>query len=104
MSDKDVFAALEKAVLPLLSVFLLSVAPPCAVSASEPAAGDGWKYGVAVYLWGAGMGGRTTTGSDIDVSFGDLLDNLKMAFMGIFGARNGRWGDMADAIAALLTA
>lgn len=70
MSDKDVFAALEKAVLPLLSVFLLSVAPPCAVSASEPAAGDGWKYGVADYLWGAGTGGRTTTGSDIDVSFG----------------------------------
>ena len=66
--------------------------------ASEPTAVDGWEYDAAVYLWGAGIGGETATGSGIDVGFDDLLDNLKMAFMGSFGARKGRWGVMADAI------
>lgn len=98
MSDKNVFRVLKKVVLPVLAVLLLFAAAPGAVTASEPGSGDGWEFGVGIYLWGADIGGKTATGSDIDVGFDDLLDNLQMAFMGSFGVRKGRWGFMADAI------
>lgn len=81
MSDKDVSRVLKKRVPPVLAVLLLVAAAAGAVTASEPASGDGWQYGVGIYLWGAGIGGKTATGSDVDVSFGDLLDNLKKVWL-----------------------
>ena len=54
------------------------------VMAQPEFADDGWDHSIAVYLWGAGIGGSTASGTDIDVGFSTLLDNLN------FGAMLGR--------------
>jgi hypothetical protein len=86
----------HKAAMLLLAALLLSSAIPGGAAAAEAGAGKGWDFGAALYLWGASIGGGTVTGSDIDVEFSDLMENLKMAFMGSFGARHGRWSLLAD--------
>ena len=67
-------------------------------SAEETAQTDKWEFEAAIYLWGASIGGKTGSGSDIDISFDDLLSNLEMTFMGAVGARKGKWSLMLDAI------
>ncbi len=62
-------------------------------------ASDGeWQFSAAAYLWGADIGGRTTTGSSVEVGFSDILDNLEGGFMGAFEARKGKWSVLTDAI------
>jgi hypothetical protein len=83
-----------------LSFFMLGV-----LSAGSAAAQDGtsesddeWQYSAAVYLWAADVGGRTTTGSTVEVDFSDILDNLEGAFLGAFEARKGKWSFLTDAL------
>lgn len=73
---------------------LLAAATP--VAAAEPA--DEWETHLDVYLWGASIGGRTADGSDLNVSFDNLLKDLKMGFMGTVGARKGKFSMIADII------
>ncbi len=50
---------------------------------------DEWKQEFAPYLWGAAMSGEAGIGSvtsSIDMSFGDILDNLELGFMGAYRA------------------
>lgn len=53
-----------------------------------------WSFAAAPYLWAAGLEGSTGVfglpAQDIDLSFGDIWDNLDMAFMAVGEARNGR--------------
>jgi hypothetical protein len=65
---------------------------------SQPQKEKQWQFAGAVYLWGADLGGKMTNGSNIDVGFKDLVDNLEMGFMGAFEARNGRWLLFTDLI------
>lgn len=75
------------------------VALTCSIAAATPAvAEDGWEYTGLIYLWGAGIGGETVTGEDVDVSFSDILDNLEFGIMGTLEARNGPWAIFGDAI------
>jgi hypothetical protein len=71
--------------------FLGLLAPISAVAGD-----DDWQVDTTIYVWGAGIGGTTRTGGDIDISFGDLWDNLDMAFMGALEARKGKWGLLGD--------
>jgi hypothetical protein len=74
----------------LLAATLLAVTP---LHASE------WKHEVAPYLWGAALDGTTGIGNvtaDVDVSFGDILDNLEMAFMGVYRASRDRFSITTD--------
>jgi hypothetical protein len=66
------------------------------VQARESSGADSWNVDAALYLWGAGIGGKTVTDDDIDVSFNDIIDNLQMAFMGTLNARKGKWSLLAD--------
>ncbi len=59
---------------------------------------DQWQYSGAIYLWGADIGGQTIRGSEVEVGFSDLLDNLEMAFMGAFAARKNNWSLLADVV------
>jgi len=84
----------------ILSFFMVGV-----LSVGSAAAQDGasesdneWQYSAAVYLWGADIGGRTSTGSSVEVGFSDIVDNLEGAFMGAFEARKGKWSIFTDAI------
>ena len=59
---------------------------------------DQWQFAAAIYLWGADISGQTVRGSEVEVGFSDLLDNLEMAFMGSFAARKNKWALLADVV------
>lgn len=63
-----------------------------ALCVGAPLHAQEWKHEIAPYMWGAAMDGSTTIGSltsDIDMSFGDIVDNLEFGFMGAYRASNG---------------
>lgn len=68
------------------------------LGASSASAQEGWDYTGFIYLWGASLGGETTTGQSIDVSFSDILDNLDFGIMGTLEARKGPWAIFGDGI------
>ena len=90
--------------LPLLATAVLATpalaGTPAPVAAPPvPAADAGWTFRSAPYLWAQGLDG--TMGvlgleGNVDLSFGDILSDLDFAFMGMFEARHGRLGIMAD--------
>jgi len=52
-----------------------------------------------MYLVGAGIDGKAGVGNvtaDVDVNFGDILDNLEFGFMAAWRAERGRWAVIAD--------
>lgn len=65
-------------------------------SSSHAQAETSWDWFGEIYLWGASLGGETTSGSSIDVSFGSLLDNLKLGGMAAVKAEQQRWTLFAD--------
>lgn len=72
-----------------------------ALLAAVPLHAAEWQHEVAPYLWGAAMSGRTSVGSvtgDVDMSFGDILDNLEMGFMGAYRATRGQFSVTVDGI------
>ncbi|HET7203247.1 MAG TPA: TonB-dependent receptor, partial [Steroidobacteraceae bacterium] len=74
-----------------------------AVVLSMPAmvqAGE-WQHELAPYVWGAGMSGQTGVGDvvgDVDMSFGDILEDLELAFMGVYRATKDRFSVTADVV------
>ena len=87
----------SKCLVSALSAVAMTMAPAI-LSAAEPGGADRWQFKAGAYLWGAGVKGETAVGSDIDISFDDLISNLNMAFMGDFEARKAKWSLAADLI------
>jgi len=86
----------------LLTLALAGLAP---VAAQAEAVDDDWQYQAAIYLWLPALGGDTSFpansgGSSIDISAKDVLDALKMAFMGTASAKKGQWGVWTDLVYA----
>jgi hypothetical protein len=66
-----------------------------------PAAAEDWDFSISPYFWAAGIQGKTSTlpglpAADIDMSFGDIFDDLKPSGMVFFNANKGRLGFAAD--------
>jgi hypothetical protein len=62
-----------------------------------------WQFEASLYAYLPTLSGMSTFAaeggsSSASVDIGTILDNLKMAFMGSFEARRGKWGLLADAI------
>lgn len=62
---------------------------------------SGWEFSVSPYLWLSGLSGDVGTFPalqpvDVDLSFGDIWDNLDFAGMAMLQARNGRFVALAD--------
>lgn len=61
-----------------------------------------WTLTVAPYFWAAGIDGKVglfgLSPVDIDLSFGDIFDELKFGGMAITELRNDTWGVFADII------
>jgi hypothetical protein len=79
--------------LPVLALLLPGI------SAAQPA--DVWKFEASLYFYLADVGGSVTfppTGatSEVTVDVDEILENLKMGFMGSFEARRGLWGVFTD--------
>jgi hypothetical protein len=76
-----------------------------AVQAGEPDEQSGWEFQTALYLWALSLDGDVTVKgrkSDVDVGFGDILDELNFAGMIAFSGRKGHWGFWGDVIYANL--
>ncbi len=84
-------------VIAALCLVVFGVCPALAQTESSESQ-DQWQYSGAIYLWGADIGGHTIRGSEVEVGFSDLLDNLEMAFMGAFAARKNDWSILTDVI------
>jgi hypothetical protein len=74
--------------------------------AQAQAASDKWQWELAIYGWFPAIGGSTsfpstgTSGPNIDVSASDVIDALKMVFMGQAEVRKGPWGVWTDVVYA----
>ncbi len=84
-----------------LGIAVLSIVGMAVVATPPPAKAAGWDYDLALYLFAAGMDGRTVVRgreADVDVSFSDILEDLEMAATAHFEAnkRESRWGWFAD--------
>jgi len=98
-------------------ILLIAASVACGSGLVQAMAGDlpepppetsGWTFTGAAYLWAAGIDGKSGAfglpPQDVDISFGDVLNNLDFAFMGLGEARNGRFSVGMDiAYAALGT-
>ncbi len=65
-----------------------------AAQAQEPEPG-GWSFTIAPYFWAAGLDGEVGVGNqqaDVDVSFSDILKDLKFGGMLLSEARKDRFG------------
>ncbi len=80
----------------MYAAILVTVGAAGGVQAGE------WKHTLAPYVWGAGMDGTSAVGpveADVDVSFGDIWDNLKMgAMLAYRGEGDGPWIFMGEVI------
>ena len=73
------------------------------VVAQAQAANDQWQWELGVYGWFPAIGITTSfpsgsSGPSIDASASDVLDSLKMTFMGQVEARKGQWGVWSDLV------
>lgn len=71
---------------------------PALGQAEESSSDSGWQFALTPYLWGSDVSGKTQSGSQIDVSIDELVDNLEMAFMIAFEARKDKWSFLLDMI------
>ena len=72
------------------------LADTSAFAAEQDPSPSQWEWGAQIYLWGAGIGGTTVDGDDLDISFNDLISNLDFAFMGTLAARRDKLTLFAD--------
>lgn len=83
---------LNKVILAVVAFIFLAVSVP-GVALSQDA-----QSSLALYFWGASIGGNTVRGNDIDIDLDDILDDLEMVFMGNYEFRKGKWFLMTDAV------
>jgi len=80
----------------ILGTAALLISPLQAKAETTPS--DDWQYAASLYFFAPAVKGSTAAGSDIDVSFDTLINNLNMTFMGAFEARKGKWSALADVL------
>ena len=78
-------------------IVLITAALPSAAQAPDEA----WTVDLSVFVLGAGMDGTIGVAgndADIDVSFGDIVENLEMGGMGSLRVARGRWAVTTEVI------
>jgi hypothetical protein len=83
----------------LISLVVSLVLCPLAQAETQGADSDEWQFTVIPYLWMAGLDGDITVKgvtSSVDVSFGDILDNLDLAAQAHIEAKKGKWAFFLD--------
>jgi hypothetical protein len=74
---------------------------------AQPPEEDDWLFSVTPYGWLNSVQGRVGSGgteTDVDVSFGDVLDQVDLGLTGVFEARHRRWVGLFDFMYSSLTA
>jgi hypothetical protein len=87
------------------SVVVASMAATLPLQSSAQGMDEPLQWQAAVYGWLPSISGTSrypenNGGSNVDVSMGDVLDALKMTFMGNLSVRKGQWGLWTDLVYA----
>jgi hypothetical protein len=82
----------------LIMFVAFAVIPARNACTAESSPASVWEFDATLYAWMADIGGQTESGSDIDIDFDDLFDNLEMAFMGAVGVHKDKWSFLTDVI------
>ena len=74
-----------------------------AAAVAQAAQPGPWKYAASIYLYAPTIGGSTrfpvdSGGNTVNITAEQILDALKMTFMGTFDAHNGSWGVLTDLV------
>jgi hypothetical protein len=85
----------------------LMVATPAVAqeTTTERPADDHWTFTVAPYLWATSLAGSSSVGgvdADVDLSFGDILDDLAIGGMLLVDVQRGRFGIAFNGVFARL--
>lgn len=87
-------------------VFMLILSMFCGLArADESAETAGWKFKVIPYLWMLSLDGTAAVKgqkADVDMTFGDILENLNIAVMANLEVSKGRWGVFVNPLYAQL--
>lgn len=79
---------------------MLALAPARAADIEPVPAADEWTFTIAPYLWAAGLTGDIGLFGrepvEVDMSFSDILNDLKFGGMVVSEAHNGTWGVFSD--------
>ena len=98
---------MKKSMLAVATVLAMTVVAPAGAQLTNPSAGPGWQFEIQPYVWLPGLHGDAKVNNapraDIDMSPKDVFQKLDFALMGMFEARNGRWGLVGDAFYAKLS-
>ncbi len=89
MTNRD-SVALNKLVTIAAVIAVLGLAPPTLAEDVE----DGWSKELALYLWGISLDGTQVIRGvpiEVDVGFGDILDDLDLAFTTHFETKKDDW-------------
>ena len=79
-----------------------SLTNPAPVASTE----SGWRVRTAIYGWGTALDGDVTLqgrNAPVDLGFGDILENIDYAVMGLVEVGNGKWSFLADLFYAQLS-
>ncbi len=84
----------------VLVASLLTIAPARSADIEPLPPADEWTFTVAPYLWAAGLSGDIGLFGrepvEVDMSFSDILDDLKFGAMVVSELHNGTWGVFSD--------
>ncbi len=101
----------RRSALKRLGVFVLglvvSAGAAHAQSVSTPSPGQEWGFEASFYLFASSIDGDVgirNVDADVDVSFGDILENLDIGGMGFLSGRNEDWSFVVDAAYLKLSA
>jgi len=93
--------------LALTTLALLAHTAPASAQSTEPTdTGDRWVIRMAPYVWATALDGNATIKgieSDVDVSFGDILEDMSLAGMLLADIQKGRFGVAVNTVYARLT-
>lgn len=82
--------------------------PPAATAPPSPVQSIGPSFSFTGYGWASALHGRASTlpplpAADVDLSFGDILEDFNGGLMGVAEMRIGNWGFIADAMFTQVT-
>ena len=69
-----------------------------AADTKSEAAPDEWEFVWEVYGWIATIDGTSAGGTDFEIDFETIVENLDFTFMSVLGARKERWSFMVDVV------
>jgi hypothetical protein len=87
----------------MLAWCLLVPVATAAQAQAQDSPADSWQFAVTAYgylpqISGTAYFPSAATGANFTLNQSDLIDHLKMAFMGAFDARRGAWGLFTDVL------